>query len=951
MQNLLKYTAIPLVTVILPLKAGAEKPIPAKHWSFKKPVNHGIPITENTSWPNNPIDQYILRKIEAAGLEPAKKANPETLIRRLYYALVGLPPSYREVAAFKAEFSPVTYRALVDRLLNSPHFGERWGRHWLDIARYSDTKGYVFEESRDYPYAYTYRDWVIRSFNEDLPYNQFLTYQLAADALTAGKDNREHLAAMGFLTVGRRFLNREPDIIDDRIDVTFRGMMGLTVACARCHDHKYDPIPITDYYSLYGVFDSSTEPKELPLLKNDPENNATQAFRSSLSKKQGQLNKYLEKRVSQQHEPAYIKKYLLAATEGMSFSADELKKLASTRKILQKIALRWRDILNKESAATHPVYAPWIALSKLPPEQFSIRSANTWQDIKSSGISIHPVISDNLDKAPLESLDQVASLYGKLLSHSKDDPVIKSALAHCSIDRDSIYPLLETSGQQHVRKLRRELEGIKTNHPGAPPRAMAMVDRPSPREPRVFERGDPSRRAAQVPRQFLQFIKGNRRSPFSSGSGRQEMAQEIASNDNPLTARVWVNRVWGHLLGKHLVSTPSDFGLRSDAPSHPELLDYLALKLIEDNWSTKKLIRSILLSATYQQVAIHNPRDPENLLYTRANRRRIDFEAMRDSILAVSGQLDRAQFGRPVKIHTDSYSPRRTIYGHVERQNLPPVFRTFDFASPDVHVAKRPQTIVPQQALYMLNGKFVQDQASALIDSPEMQKLHDSKNRVRHLFRQIYSRDPDKLELVDALDFLNPANTHQPWTFGFGQFDALSGKVNFQHFPRFVSGSLQVSSKLPHPSMGYVSLKPGGGHPGIDETHCIIRWTPPLTGKYDIITNIKVPSPSSDGVILFITGQDGKAIKRWEVTPGQNHEASVVSASLTKGQPLFFIVSSGKTDSYDSFTWDPIIRDNSTGRSWQASSAFNVATTNTPQSLLAQLAQALLAANEFAFID
>ncbi|MCP4847676.1 MAG: DUF1549 domain-containing protein [Verrucomicrobiaceae bacterium] len=930
---------------------GSAHSKPSSHWAFKAISNPEIPSIKDPSWVKNTIDHFILNKIEDEGLNPSKKASPRALIRRLFYSLTGLPPSFAQIQDFEDGVNQGNYTALVDRLLESPHFGERWGRHWLDIARYSDTKGYVFEESRDYPYAYTYRDWVIRSFNDDLPYNRFLTYQLAADTLTAGNDDREHLAAMGFLTVGRRFLNREPDIIDDRIDVTFRGMMGLTVACARCHDHKYDPIPINDYYSLYGVFASSTEPNELPLLKTGPETDSTRAFRSSLSKKQGQLDSYLEKRVSQQSEPIYIKKYLLTATEGMALSADELKKLASSRKLLQTITLRWRDTLKKKSASSDPVYAPWIAFSQLPPEQFSAQSAKTWEKIKSSAVSIHPVIAKQLDKLPMQSLEQIASLYGKLLANTKADPLMEAALAHCSIDQNSIYPLLETSGQKHVRKLRREVEGIRTTHPGAPPRAMSMVDRPSPREPHVFERGDPARRGAQVPRQFLHVINGNTRSPFSSGSGRQEMAQEIASNDNPLTARVWANRVWGHLLGKHLVSTPSDFGMRSDAPSHPELLDHLASKLIENNWSTKKLIRSIVLSATYQQDATHNPGDPQNLFYTRATRRQLDFESMRDSMLSVSGKLDRTQFGRPVKIHTVSYSPRRTVYGHIERQNLPSIFRTFDFASPDVHVAKRPHTIVPQQALYMLNGKFVRDQAVALINAPEMNNLHDRQKRVSHLYRQVYSRNPDRVELAEAMAFLNPENIDQPWAFGFGQVSAQSGKVNFQHFPHLISDRLQVSTQSPHSSLGYVGLKCDGGHPGRGETHCILRWMAPHEGTYDLITNIKVPSPSSDGVILSITDKNGAVIKQWNVTPGKNLKANIASTSLEQGQSLFFIVSAGKTDFHDSFTWNPIIRDNANDQSWQASSAFNTATANTLESHWIQLAQALLAANEFAFLD
>ena len=726
---------------------GAAKPESSTHWAFQPLANPAVPPTKIKKWTHNNIDHFILKKIETAGLVPSKKADRRTLIRRLYYTLTGLPPTFAAINAFEKNPDRDAYEALVDRLLSSSHFGERWGRHWLDIARYSDTKGYVFEESRDYPYAYTYRDWVIRAFNDDLPYDRFLSYQIAADSLTPQGISTKHLAAMGFLTVGRRFLNREPDIIDDRIDVTFRGMMGLTVACARCHDHKYDPIPISDYYSLYGVFASSKEPGELPLLENQPDTKQARAFKNTISKKQKQIDDYLEKRSSEQRQPNYIKKYLLAATEGRNLKVEELKKLASTRKLLQQITIRWRDTLKSKSTSRDPVYAPWLAFAALPTGLFSKQAAQTWQQLKSGDAQLNASLVAEFAKLTPDSLEQVASIYARILANGKHDSELSSALDHCKVAAGSIFPLLETTGQQHVRKLRRELEGIKTDHPGAPPRAMAMIDLPSPREPRIFERGDPGRRGAQVPRQFLELIKGADRKPFSKGSGRLEMAQEIISKDNPLTARVWVNRVWGHVLGKHLVSTPSDFGLRSDRPSHPELLDHLAVNFIADNWSTKKLIRSILLSATYQQAVAVNPDDPENLHYTHATSRRLDFESMRDSMLAVSGQLDRKQFGKPVQIHTVNYSRRRTIYGHIERQNLPPVFRTFDFASPDVHVAKRPHTVVPQQALYMLNGQFVYDQAIALMNLPGMTALKSQEARVNFLYQKVLSRNPDNKEL------------------------------------------------------------------------------------------------------------------------------------------------------------------------------------------------------------
>jgi len=932
----------------------AAPPEPANHWAFKPLTRPAVPVTTIKKWPQNSIDHFILKGIETAGLIPSQKADRRTLIRRLYLSLLGLPPNFAEVTAFADDTTPGAYAALVDRLLDSPHFGERWGRHWLDIARYSDTKGYVFEESRDYPYAYTYRDWVIRAFNDDLPYDRFLMYQIAADAVTTKESGNKHLAAMGFLTVGRRFLNREPDIIDDRIDVTFRGTMALTVSCARCHDHKYDPIPISDYYSLYGVFDSSKEPDELPLLDKKPETQESRSFENAISNKQKQIDDYLEKRSKQQQQPEYIKRYMLLANEGRNLNVEELKKLATKRNLLQQIAIRWHEHLKSESRSTDPVFAPWSVFTALTPTNFSSQSASTWQSLKSRQKNLNTTLSAAFDANPPTSLDQVASLYATILANADKDPQLASALDHAKVASGSIYKILETSGQKHVRKLRRELEGIKTNHPGAPPRAMTMVNRTSPRQPHIFERGDPGRRGAAVPRQFLAFIKGTDRKPFSKGSGRLEMAKDIINRDNPLTARVWVNRVWGHLLGTHLVSTPSDFGLRSNLPSHPELLDHLASNFIAKKWSTKKLIRSILLSATFQQAAGHQPKDPENLLFTHANRQRLDFESLRDSMLTVSGQLDRTQFGRPVSIHTANYSKRRSIYGHIERQNLPPVFRTFDFASPDVHVAKRAETTVPQQALYLLNGEFVQDQALALAQQPEILSLRSEHERVHYLYRQILARDPEEKEIDDAVTFLNSGQdiSRQSWQYGYGQNQPNSQQVKFTPLPHLAKkASWQGGPVLPDPTLGWVCLNRTGGHPGAADTHAILRWIAPANGHYEISTTIRLPSTLSDGITLSVATQHGRGLGVWQIDPGQKIQAKVKSRPLKTGEALHFIVAPGNSNNHDSFIWDPTVRDIASGKTWSATTGFEESGNTSSSSLLAQFAQALLASNEFAFLD
>jgi hypothetical protein len=609
---------------------------PAKgHWAFRPASSPTLPRIRNTAWPRASLDHFVLALMESAGQPPLPAANPRTLLRRVSYDLIGLPPTFEEVEAFREDSSLDAYEKQVDRLLASPRFGERWARHWLDVARYADERGYVgVDVDRVYPFAYTYRDWVIQAFNEDLPFDQFIVYQLAADQLAdggrhaepgdhlaegntrhaerGGHVDRRHLAAMGFLTVGRRFINNPHDIIDDRIDVVTRGFMGLTVTCARCHDHKYDPIPTADYYSLYGVFASSQEPDELPLLNLQPAGLDYEAFQS------------------------------------------ELKKLEEEKAKFE----RDNEQMKKER-----------------PREF----------------------------------------------------------------KEKIKPFDNRIKRLHAR------------HVGAPGRGMVMIDRPRTSNPRVFLRGNPNNPGPEVPRQFLALLAGDKRQPFTHGSGRLDLARAIASRDNPLTARVLVNRVWQHLFGEGLVRTPSDFGTRSDPPTNAALLDHLAQRFMEDGWSLKRLIRMIVLSSTYRQ---------------SATARRMDFESLRDSLLFVAGELDTTIHGRSVDLGTAPYSRRRTLYGFIDRQNLPGMFRTFDFAGPDTHSPQRFSTTVPQQALFLMNHPFVMEMAQKLCTRPEISDAASDDAKIQSHYKLILARLPDPAELALAREFLkhaDPADKLTAW--------------------------------------------------------------------------------------------------------------------------------------------------------------------------------------------
>ena len=940
------------------------------HWAFQPVAKPQLPRVGDNAWAKAPIDSFVLAKLEANNLSPSPPADRATLLRRAHLTLIGLPPTYEETQAFLRDDSPDAFANVVDRLLASPHYGERWGRHWLDVARYADTKGYVFQEARQYPYAYTFRDWVIRALNEDMPYDQFLTYQIAADKLAIAEDQKKHLAAMGFLTVGRRFLNRQPDIIDDRIDVVTRGTMALTVACSRCHDHKYDPIPTADYYSLYGVFASSEEPKQLPLLGKQPVTPETEAFDRELRIREAKVDKHLQKRLDDQRKEEQLKRYLIAVSDGKEMNDGELKKLASDRGLVQSFLLRWRNFLNESKKEPfNPVFAPWNACCDLPPARFAEEAPKRLAPILENK-ELNPRVTLALKDKKLESINDLAAAYAKLFAHdNQKEPHEKPAREQVrqilyakgtpnDVSLEQLYRELPTPDQERVRKFRREVEKHKAEHPGAPPRGMVMVDRARPSEPYVFIRGQQGNRGPKVPRQFPAIAAGAKQEPFpKDSSGRLEMAKLIASKDNPLTARVIVNRVWLQHFGKALVSTPSDFGLRSDPPSHPQLLDYLAHRFMEEGWSLKKLHRHILLSATFQQSSAHDPKnaakDPENQFFWRMNRQRLDFEAMRDSLVQASGQLDRKMFGRPYPISKSPFVMRRTVYSEIERQNLDNVFRTFDFASPDAHCPQRHQTSVPQQALFMMNSPFLQTLAAQLASSQSILQAHLSpEEKVRQLYHQIFSRDPDAEELRIGIAFLDqPAGTNQTlsaWSYGYGSFE--DGRVNFSPL-QFVSNRYQGGAKLPDPTTGWASLHKTGGHPGHGKHYkAVLRWTAPEDGNYIVDIPVEVPAQMSDGVVVSVVANGRTEFANSSIPATQKeHVVRANQIALKKGGTIDLIVGGGKSINHDSFNWNPMIVNKSTKRRWLQNEEFTAPRKQVPS--LQQYIQALLSTNEFAFVD
>ena len=746
--------AFVLMTLAVAGKAGAAE----GHWAFQPVKRPAVPVIDS-AWPSSDIDRFVLAKLRENKMQPAKRADRRTLIRRLSFDLAGLPPSPGEVEAFVNSTWPDAYRELVDRLLASPRFGERWARHWLDVARYADTKGYLAgNQARLFTHSYTYRDYVIDAFNNDLPFDRFLIEQLAADRLELGEDKRP-LAAMGFLTLGRRFLNNPHDIIDDRIDVVTRGMMGLTVSCARCHDHKYDPVPTADYYSLYGVFASSHEPKDKPFISDSIDPVQRASFEKERKRREDSLKNYekeqyarIRKQVKQQTGD-----YIWAAHRAAGVEAGKIDELARKSKLDPDVTRRWMSHLAKRRESADPVFAVWFALAKLDEKSFATEAKRVLAEERLAKAS--EAVRQTLGQA--ETLEAAAKALGKLCFEADEKQpmlreVVYSDASPAKLSDGDVWRIMEVAGKEGIRSRRRRFDEVEGEHPGAPNRAMVLLDKSSPGDAHVFLRGNPGSRGAKVPRRFLQVLSRGERKPFADGSGRLEMARAIASPDNPLTARVMVNRIWLQLFGQGLVKTPSDFGVRAELPSHPKLLDHLAAEFVANGWSMKQLIRSIVLSTTYQQGetahAEYAEQDPSNRLLWQMNRRRLDLESMRDSVLAVAGNLDLKQSGRSEKIENKSNANRRTIFGFIDRQNLPSLFRTFDFAGPDTTCGRRFTTTIPQQPLYLLNSPFIEAQAKRLVESVQALK---GEERIRAMFRQAYQRDPKDWELDSAELFID----------------------------------------------------------------------------------------------------------------------------------------------------------------------------------------------------
>ena len=1194
-------------------------------WSLLPVEKPTPPSVEPSSWPRNPIDQFILAKLNAAKLPPSPPADKPTLLRRATYTLTGLPPTPEEIDAFLADVSPDAFAKVIDRLLESRQYGVHWARHWFDVARYGDTRWVGAGEDKRWPFAHTYRDWVINALNEDLRYDRFVTLQLAADQYSHARPADQ--AALGFLTVGRWFTGTLPDVIDDQIDVVTRGLLGVSVQCARCHDHKYDPVSTQDYYSLYGLFAAARLPVDgagtlaaLPEIAARPAEARTEREIAAL---RAPIEEFLTTRVTalrnEFRAPEKLQQYLLAAEGQLEKKDNEIRSFAKAQNLDERIFQRWVRYLKNTTRNPHPIFAPWHALAALPEAEFATRAAAVIEKERAGKLNRHvtplltpvpktlaelagryvalftkydaqetagdveqealrqvlrgndspvqvpvnelgqffsademkrlvelrrtllgklaslperadlfltyqheaaPVVAEineflqqrksalaadlrspekiaayllaareaeatsdskfkSLAKSkqlserglrrwmdflqrlsppqervfaawrvfaavadkdftnqvaqvteqarkasgnaavtsafatPPASLTEVAKRYGELLVRCQAEPfpdaaqiavrqVLTVSDSPLRVAPEDVVDYLTQKDLDELRNKERKLARLYLESPGVPPRAMSLSESGRGYAQRVFVRGNPNIPGEPAHGGFMKVLALYAARPFTPGHGRAELAQAIVDPSNPLTARVLVNRVWQWHFGAGLVRTPSDFGLRGEAPTHPELLDWLAAQFIAQGWSLKQLHRQILLSATWQQSSADNPAaraaDPDNRLLWRMNRHRLGFEEVRDSLLAVAGRLDPKIGGPPVDL-TKNNVRRRTVFGTVDRVTLPGFYRYFDFPGADAHVAERHETIVAQQALYLMNNGFVMEQAGHVARRSATANTsagEDSATRLDQLYRLILGRNPSASERTLGLEFIQSqsalassaniatngaanmaatvatnvtskvtTNAHADlWRYGTGTYDEDRRRVtNFEPFP-FVAGNQWKGGPLEiDPVLGRASLNARGGFAGpSSELATIRRWIVPRSARLAITGQLSIQlnstQPLGDGVRARIVSSRRGKLGEW-IVHGTEETTEINDVPVEPDDTIDFAVDARGRDQHANFTWAPVIclEPSATHPDekliWDAAKDFKTPATAPAPAFDAwsRLAQVLLEANEFMFLD
>lgn len=898
------------------------------HWAFQALSRPPLPQVQHKTWAKSPLDLFVFAQLEAKGLTPTKATDRRTWLRRVTYDLIGLPPTPAEIDAFVNDESPLAYERVVDRLLASPHYGERWARHWLDLVRYAETAGHEFDF--EMPMAHEYRDYVIRAFNQDLSYNQFVLEHVAGDLL---KNPRRHpqekfnesIIGTGFFHLGEGkhspvdIREEEASRVDNQIDVFSRTFLGLTVACARCHDHKFDAISTKDYYALYGYLRSSRyheadiNPPELTQsILAEIEQTSKQATELAIKMTTKSLTHHLQSlstRLPQLQQElnsvnAAEGRHWLAAWKGLASVPNEQfvqrrRALVKSWKQLQQPEQNYHtfsdfrkqsfkdwfttgNAFGAEASTNHDInidpkkpqpvqsiQGPGLATS----QRFGAKLEGTLRSptftIDTNRIAFHvagqrtkiniiidgfqrirnPIygqLTQNINNAQMHwrsvdvhmwkghrayiecldtqpkgwiALEQVVFTDGPLPRTTPDSWLIEllddeqldspeklakkyqsslidlvktwSTTKHGDILNQLLSTSILTPKQTAARAERRRLSKLiqRRNESIArlprPRRVMSLVDGTGENE-YVFIRGSHKNLGEEVPRRFLEAIAGSEQPVPESGSGRLALAQRMIDDSNPLLARVMVNRLWKHHFGQGIVASVDDFGVQGQAPTHPQLLDWLASEFIREGWSLKKMHRMMVLSSTYRQSNRSTPEaniiDPQNKLLHRMSIRRLEAEAIRDAILSVSGRLDNRMFGQSVMPHLTAHMTgrgrprrsgpidgdgRRSVYINVRRNFLTPFFLAFDYPVPFTTIGRRSVSNVPAQALALMNNPFVRQQAELWAKDILHDQSQTSEQRIERLYVTAFGRPPTQTELQTALDFVQSQgepNDHQTWT-------------------------------------------------------------------------------------------------------------------------------------------------------------------------------------------
>jgi hypothetical protein len=768
-------------------------------WSFKPPVNHPVPMVKDPSWPTSEMDRFILARLESENLTPSGDASKHTLLRRVFYDLIGLPPSPEEMKSFLDDTSHSAFESVVDDLLARPEFGERWGRHWLDVTRFAESSG--GGRSLVFPDAWRFRDYVIDSFNQDKPYNQLVREHLAGDLLSHSsvEQRNTQLIGSGYLVLGA--LNYElqdhellkMEFVDEQIDTLGRTFLGMTLGCARCHDHKFDPIPTADYYALAGIFQSTKSMGEgsaasgvtsFATTKLEVTNSGEiEQARESLAKLSTQiftLKSQLGKELSQGSlNPADL--------PGIVIDSAEAKLIGDWKKSSQTSPWVGEGYLHDENLLKGKKQ---VEFSTTLPETKSYEVLVAYSAGSNRATNV-PVIIRHADGETTISIDQSkpALIYGCFISvgtfpFTKDQSAsitisTQGTTNHVIADAVSFvapgsFKTPSSDRQKNAAKLKnleKEHKSLTSNFKKLQPVTMAVSEADTIADGHVHIRGQVRNKGPKVPRGFITVAMKPETSANipAKHSGRLELAHWIADPENPLTARVMANRIWKYLLGEGIVRTPDNFGQTGELPSHPELLDYLALRFIEDDWSIKSLIREITLSRTYQlssQTTHH--RDPENRLFGRAPRKRLEAELIRDTALFVSGQFNPARGGPTIRkagqydLNYTFDSTRRSVYVPWFRNSMLDLFEVFDAPNPNLVVGKRTVTNLPTQALFLMNSSFIREQANLTA-----QRLLSEKATITGAYLLILSRPPSQSEDASTQSFLDqfkPDQQEEAWT-------------------------------------------------------------------------------------------------------------------------------------------------------------------------------------------